>query len=418
LTPCGRRLATALALALLAHTACGRGAAVKRPGKVEVLLVGIDGASFDLIDPLLADGRLPHLKRLIASGVRARLKTLSPSLSIAVWTTIATGKPPEEHGLSGWSVTSPGQPAAHTPTSADRRVEALWTILGRHGRSAGFVGWWATWPAERVSGFMVSDNFARAAPGQLQDTTWPRALAPRLDAAASGEWTWLRDAVADGRVRLLSEAQGAAPADPAARLRQAQFFYGQDHRVEQAALTLLREGERPDLLALTLRKVDVASHYGFAFLPAQQRDAASYARQLEPVYAYDDDLLARLLAAAGPAVNVIVVSDHGFERLGDRWDHKDGAPDGILVASGPAFKQGLTLPQASVLDITPTVLHLLGLPVGRDMKGRVLEEALERHRAVAFVPTHEQRSPRASQAPANPVEDRVREELKALGYIR
>jgi predicted AlkP superfamily phosphohydrolase/phosphomutase len=406
-------------LALALWAGCHRpGPARRRSQRVEVLLVGIDGASWDLMDPLLASGRLPHIQELVAKGVRARLKTFAPSLSIAVWTTIATGKPPEEHGLSNWYVSSPGGAARHTATSADRRAEALWTILGRRGRRVGFVGWWGTWPAEPVEGYMVSDNFARAAPGELRDATWPRGLAERLEPAATADWPWLRAAVADGRVRLLSDTQGTAPTNAAERIRQARFFYGQDHRVEQAALTLLREDERPDLFAVLLRKVDIASHYMFALLPGEERHASSYARLLEPVYAYDDELVGRLIAASGPARNVILVSDHGFERQGERWDHRESAPDGIFLASGPAFKQGVTLPAANVLDVAPTVLHLLSLPVGRDMKGRVLEEAFGRPSTVAFVPSYETGSPHPSPAPANPVEDRVREELKALGYIR
>jgi arylsulfatase A-like enzyme len=113
---------------------------------------------------------------------------------------------------------------------------------------------------------------------------------------------------------------------------------------------------------------------------------------------------------------VIIVSDHGFERTPKGYDHKESAPDGIFIASGPGFRTGVELPGVSVYDIAPTILHLMGLPVARDLEGKVLEDALSLDRPIAWVDTHEtgRFTPRALRSP---IEERIKDQLRSLGYI-
>jgi predicted AlkP superfamily phosphohydrolase/phosphomutase len=383
-------------------------------GQVRLLIVGLDGADWEFIDPLLARGSLPNLDRLIRGGVRARLKTLQPALSPAIWTTVATGRSPEGHGVTGFE--KPDKTGL--VDSGTRRVEALWTMLTRVRRSSGFVGWWVTWPAEPVSGYMVSDHFLRPDHQGLTDATHPASLVAEIDKATPAEWPWLTQALASGQLKLFSDRiQQGRVANQAGRIKEGHFYYGQDHRGEQAAFHLLRTRPRPELFALLSRKIDTASHYMWEFLPPDRRSDEEYSRLLEPVYRYDDDLVARLLREAGPEANLLVISDHGFERWGEGYDHKESAPDGILIAHGPAFQKGRTLSEASVHDITPTVLHLLGLEVGRDMDGKVLAEALTTSRGVRWVDTWERGARAAGATQRSAVEEKIREELRALGYI-
>ena len=386
-------------------------------GQVRVLILGLDGADWEFMEPMLARGSLPNLKRLIDEGVRARLKTLRPAISPMIWTTIATGRSPEDHGVIGFQLNVKSGETLLVG-SQTRRVEALWTMLTRVRRSSAFVGWWATWPAEPVSGFMVSDHALRPGREGLEKATHPASLLKEIDAATPADWPWLKEVVSSGQLKLLSDRSEAGRlTDPAARLKQADFFFGQDHRGEQAALLLLRTRPRPDVFALLSRKIDSASHYMWEFLPPDHRSEEEYSRLLEPFYRYEDELVGRLLREAGPEANVLVISDHGFERWGEGYDHKQSAPDGIFIARGPAFRQGLTLPEASVRDITPTVLHVLGLEVGRDMDGKVLEVALTTTRAVRWVDTWETGARAASGGQRSPLDEKIREELRALGYI-
>jgi predicted AlkP superfamily phosphohydrolase/phosphomutase len=381
---------------------------------VSVLLIGLDGASWTFIEPLRARGVLPNLDRLIREGVRAPMRTLSPSLSPALWTTMATGRPPEVHGIADFqSKDETGQ--SHIVSSDARKTEALWTIVSRSGRRVGFVGWWVTWPAEPVEGYLVSDHFLRPNQELLTRATYPERLAAELNAAIREDWPWLRQSLENGQLKTLSDRSPRGPQGAPQRLEEARRLYDQDHRGEQAILHLLSREPLPDLVGFTSRKIDLASHYMWAFAPDQGVEAVS--RVLEPVYRYEDDLIGRLVAAAGPATHVLVVSDHGFERVASGYDHKEGAPDGIFVAWGPSFRHGATLDAVSLVDIAPTVLHLLGLPVAKDMEGRVADGAFADAKPVKWIATYET-GRRAARGSDSPVDDELREQLRSLGYIK
>ncbi len=126
----------------------------------KVLIVGMDGATFRVMDPLLASGQLPAFQGLIERGMRSPLRSQKPMASPILWTTMATGHKRQDHGIQSFIVyKDPKKPTRGTLVSSeDRKTLALWNIASALGRSIGFVGWWASWPAEPVNGWMVSDR--------------------------------------------------------------------------------------------------------------------------------------------------------------------------------------------------------------------------------------------------------------------
>jgi predicted AlkP superfamily phosphohydrolase/phosphomutase len=368
---------------------------------------------------MLERGALPNLKNIIDNGVRAPLKTLKPSLSVIVWTSIATGKTPMEHGIVGWDTTDSETGDRILANSTMRRVEALWSILSRAGYRVTVINWWATWPAEKVRGHIVSERYSRSVEGEFEGSTYPHDLALELRENQSEDWPWLRHSLEQGKLRSIGDDPSSSPSSPLtpAQWKSASFIYGHDYKGEQAAFHLLETKEDTNFMAFLSCKIDAASHYMWHFLPPGQRDQRSYSRVLEPVYAYEDDLLGRILDETRPGAHVIVVSDHGFERTGEGYDHQHSDPDGIFIGWGPRFLKGVELSEVSVYDIAPTVLHLVDLPVGRDLKGRVLEEALRGERPVQWTDSHET-GRRTPQAGKSPVEDRIREQLRELGYVQ
>jgi arylsulfatase A-like enzyme len=126
-----------------------------------------------------------------------------------------------------------------------------------------------------------------------------------------------------------------------------------------------------------------------------QTEHRVFGKTVERYYEYADEMLGELIEGFGDGT-VVVCSDHGFEGPkpgvppGGINDH---GPIGILVMSGEAFKSGVRIPEQNVVDITPTLLALLGMPVGEDMDGRVIEEAFApgylRSHPVTRVPTYE-----------------------------
>jgi predicted AlkP superfamily phosphohydrolase/phosphomutase len=419
------------------------------PSAGPLLLVGIDGATFDVLLPLVEAGELPHLGKLLERGSWGPLATLEPTVSPAIWTTVATGKLPAEHGILGFEGI-PGQSMATLPTSGMRRVRAYWNILSEHDRSVGVVGWWVTWPAERVNGYVVSDrtaytrmeaasNLERQGPEEvfpldLADEVRSRVRSP--DTITVDEVRRFMNLTDDEVDRLIR----GADYEHGHFLPEFKYVHQSDRSTADIATHLLRS--RPtDVTAVAFYGVDTVSHLAWHFMrpeafpgiPIAVEALEKYGKLIERYYVYTDELLGELIAAAPSDATVIVFSDHGFGASGNLpWSAGHGrltpgapvAPDGILLLAGPQIRPGVRLSNAHVLDITPTLLHLQGLPVAADMTGRVLTEALApellARLPVRTLPTYEttpwldgEGNPHADEA----IDRALIEKLRSLGYI-
>jgi predicted AlkP superfamily phosphohydrolase/phosphomutase len=392
---------------------CARGGGTGIDGRI--LFVGIDSADWSVIEPLLAEGRLPNLSRLIDSGVSCDLHSLEPKQkSPTIWATIATGKLPDKHGIGDYV----DPVSKNLMTSNMWRARPFWDVLGENGRSVSVVGWLITWPAEPVNGYMVTDYFRyppredRPLPEHL---TYPDELLTEVEPlrVVPGE-------VTDEELERFADLEASLSADEAQRLPIEQMFTemrainelsGQiealrdivagDRTFMGVSRWLMRE--RPtDVFVVYLRGVDTASHKFWASahpgevgFPVSQTESRVFGNTVSRYYEYADEMLGLLLDEFGDGT-VVVCSDHGFEgpkpgqRPGGINDH---GPIGVMLMSGPAFREGRRIPERNVQDVTPTLLALCGLPVGEDMDGSVIEEAFEpgflSENPVRRIPTHE-----------------------------
>ncbi|HEU4395029.1 MAG TPA: alkaline phosphatase family protein, partial [Planctomycetota bacterium] len=156
--------------------------------KSRVFLLGLDGCDPVLVEDLVRQGRLPNFKRLKEEGAFGPLRSQEPMLSPLLWTTIATGKWPTEHGVLDFMIADPDDPKNRvTVEGRNRQVEAMWDIVGRYGSKVGVVGWLATHPAEKVNGFAISDRaeplayLLRQKPDpSIEGVTWPTGLHAEL----------------------------------------------------------------------------------------------------------------------------------------------------------------------------------------------------------------------------------------------
>src|SRR5262249_8970838 len=174
------------------NTTQGNGSELKRkpvprmtslePLANKVLLVGWNAADWRVIDPLIAQGKMPNLAAFLNNGVRGNISTLNPPLSPMLWTSIATGKRPYKHGIHGFAEPTPDGRGVRPITNLSRRTKALWNILHQSGKTSNVVGWWPSHPAEPIRGVMVSNHYHRA--HRPLDQPWPMALGtvhpPRL----------------------------------------------------------------------------------------------------------------------------------------------------------------------------------------------------------------------------------------------
>jgi len=123
----------------------------------KTLLIGWDAADWMTIEPLLEQGKLPHLARLIANGSRGPLKTLEPKLSPLLWTTIATGKTTDRHGILNFVEPSPEGDGLRISQSTSRSTKAIWNILSQNDLESLVVGWYASHPSEKIKGAVVTN---------------------------------------------------------------------------------------------------------------------------------------------------------------------------------------------------------------------------------------------------------------------
>ncbi len=138
-----------------------RGPAQENPTGGKVLLIGWDAADWEMIDPLIEGKQMPALARLIGGGVRGNLATLQPVLSPMLWTSIATGKRADKHGICGFTEPLPDATGIGPVRSTSRKCKALWNIFSQAGRRTNLIGWFASHPTEPINGVILTDNFLR-----------------------------------------------------------------------------------------------------------------------------------------------------------------------------------------------------------------------------------------------------------------
>lgn len=429
---------------------------------VRILMIGLDGADWDLIDPLLREGRLPNLARLVAGGASGPLRSYDPMISPLLWTTMVTGVGPDVHGVADFQAVDAASGRRVPITSRFRKVKAIWNILGDAGLNSGFVGWWASFPAEEVEGFQVSNLVAfetlrprpakPAAPGLTFPADYFDTVLPRLSTVADLKFEDLRGLLHIERAEFeAARREVLTPPDPSAGNRDRQLV----QQPVPLALSILTGSRnyatiatdlakrRLDLTAVYFEGIDMMGHRFQHCMPPRTDlcpgdDYTRFRDAVTGFYVRQDALIGSILAAAGEDATVLVVSDHGFKSGAGRpaavlpyttqqpveWHDEDG----IFILSGRAARPGRRLlHRATLFDIAPTILYLMGLPAAEDMPGRVLLEAIE----PAFAQAHPLRSVASYESIGRPRRDVVAgttdgseaaeaellASLRALGYI-
>ncbi len=444
-----RAVLLACVAAIVLAAACGHGRS-----RTRVYVLGLDGATWDILDPLIRRGKLPVFREVKEASAWGRLQTFEPTLSAVVWTSIATGRGMLEHGIVDWAFVDK-QNIKVPFSSSQKKVPSIWEIMDEKGQRSIVLNWFVTYPPDAVRGVMVSDSFGPAMarvfarkdrPREFVDTLYPEsefdALYAGLDRMRkAGEFQYPRlvedmkipDYLAEFRTRYGSEP-GRVPI-----LSVWRNFLIYD-RIQDFLVDHYLAEDNHDLFLAYYRFPDVFYHFGTLFLEPgfHGRVKAMLDRGEEPTPEMLEEFNKEMADVSLPLLEdkeavlkklydrvvrekayLMVVSDHGFRLTSKGYNHyglPDGVPppDGIFMLAGPDVKRGAEI-RATIFDIAPTILHLKGMPVGKDMKGKPLLEALTIRRTVKTASyTKMKHLPgRADKE----MDKRKLEELRSLGYI-
>ena len=498
----------------------------------KVMLLGVDGAAWEVINPLIAEGKLPHFQQLIESGASGRLRSVLPMYSPLIWTSIVTGKTKEKHGITGFLEQRAKKGGIIPNSRLNRKCLTLWNILSNESIVVGVIGPWVTWPAEKVNGFLLTDRIYFE---KLPDTTFPgefKVYCQNLNEQLMKKpfdplLTNLLDRLEPDPVNLRSPVLS--------NIIQETKYLMQDYLKNKAGL-ILNSFFDPEFYYIYLRAPDVTSHFFWKYYQPDdtvlKEEVERYNSILPSVYMHVDTLIGQQLEKVSEDTTVILVSDHGmgpksyttditFNHIDDLWQqigiqenlqatelkrfqiilsfhtqktkkdaelslnkvvsgpkkqplfkfHDSGKPDvlilelsdiynldgrteifhkdknigklddyvtlreisgdhnlyGTLIMKGPDIKSGHRLKDYSVLDITPTILALLDLPVPRDMDGDIIEEAFlpayKKNNPFRFIDSYEGRSTKTpsenkKQKMDEESEKELLERLRSLGYIK
>jgi predicted AlkP superfamily phosphohydrolase/phosphomutase len=411
------------------------------PRVERLILLGFDGASPNLLEPLVAQGKLPSIRRLMETASYGPLRSIRPAKSGVLWTSIATGKTMLKHGILDWTFVN--EQGLKIPYHREgRRAKAYWEILAERGLTTGTINWWVSYPPRPVAnGYVVSDLFRRR---QQPETVspphyfeWLNALRLKHpDAPAERERQGIPDWKAEEVATPIEGAQQQI-------LLSYDTYLAQDVTIDRVSDYLWTQ-HPVRVFSTYFRLVDVTSHFTGHFLDRKVYDEVAaleasgtataadverldleMARVTAPAYEFMDRIVGKYLDRMDGHTALIVCSDHGFRFFKGNYDHYASdmeAPDGVIFLAGPSVTPGYRIRGASILDVAPTLLHWLGLPVADDMDGTVLLGALQgsrRREPITRIATYESGARPEGPSSADPsVDADVLDDLRTLGYIQ
>ncbi|MFN8155489.1 MAG: alkaline phosphatase family protein [Bacteroidia bacterium] len=398
----------------------------------KLLFIGWDAADWKIIRPLLNSGQMPHLAKLIKGGATADIQTLHPPVSPMLWTSIATGKRAWQHGICNFFEQVPGEQSFIPVLGASRKVKALWNILSVNGYCTNVVNWWPSHPAEEINGCMVSDYFfQRNVDAVRQSFSKTGGVYPALHEPG------IINLIKDPDELPLQWMEMFFPLFTSASPAQMQRM----SKAPKVVATMLSVFEVSNWLmqmndwnfhAVYFDAIDKFCHMFMRYQPPQQSfvtesDFQMFRHAVTNIYRVQDNLLGEMIRHAGHDTTVLLMSDHGFRSGKDRLaklpemlfrplsDHRD---TGIFLLSGPGIKAGTQLTDVSLLDVCPTVLYAMDLPVANDMVGRVLTEAFTDRKVVKRTETYESARSERKYSMFNPAQSgAMLKQLEDLGYI-
>ena len=386
----------------------------------KAIILGLDGATWDVLLPRVDQGEMPNLAGLLERGVWGGLQSTTPPFSAQAWVSLSTGKNQARHGVVDFWERSPSAPLTDRRTFVSSRLvrgETLWQTAGRHGRRVGVVNVPVTYPPAPVEGYLVSGFLTP--PGKA-DYVYPAALRDEIEALVPG--------------------YEPDPFDPLGATQQQLVELAEWMEKHEKVARQLMERHPADLFFSVIQAVDHLQHLFWNDIAGRSANPGR-AALIDHCYSLADDILGHRLGRLDGETTFFLVSDHGFGPA-RRWFHVNRflLERGLLAlgevrGSGPGAalaRLGLT-PQRlrslvrrfDVLGLRRQVGRLARVTAGRQIDGALARPIdWSRTQAVSGSPASEGiyinlkgREPNGVVEPGEPYEalrDRLAAELLAL----
>lgn len=367
--------------------------------KKKVLLIGWDAADWQIIGPLLAKGEMPALKRIIDNGVFGNMSTMNPPYSPMLWTSVATGKTPDKHGVLGFIELMPDLKGIQPVTAYSRKSRTIWNILHNKGYKSNLVGWWPSYPAEPINGIVISDKFQKVSTDPTKPSVLPEdAIHPKDKYDEFKDLRMFPYEVTSEHILPFIPRAKEIDQEKNKSIQILSRVLSHNTSVHNAATRLLRTSEW-DFMAVYYDFIDHLCHSFMKYYPPKldnvsQHEYEVYQDVIKGAYRFQDMMLERKLELIDEDTTVIVMSDHGYES-GDRrivkMPNVQAAPAlehrqfGMFAAMGPNIKKNEKIFGLGLIDIAPTLLHLFDLPIGRDMDGKPVLEMFKESKKPSFI---------------------------------
>lgn len=408
---------------------------MKTTNKNKVLLIGWDAGDWKIIGPLLAKGQMPALKKLIDKGVYGNMSTMNPPYSPMLWSSVATGKTPDKHGILGFLELLPDLKGIRPVSVTSRKVKAIWNILHNQGYKSNLIGWWPSFPAEPINGTIVTDRFQKVSSNPYRKSPIAKGtIHPESKTDELKDLRMFPHEVTEAHILPFIPKAALIDQNNSKSLQNFANTLSENVSIHCAATNVMRTTEW-DFMAVYYDAIDHFCHAFMKYFPPKlgaisKKKFDIYKDVIDGAYRFQDMMLERMMELTDEDTTIIVMSDHGFESGNKRilkMPKYPAAPAlehrqfGIFIASGPSIKKNEKVFGLGLLDITPTLLHMFDLPIGKDMDGKVALDIFEQPKEPKYIDSWENIDGDFGQHEKietdQIVEQETMEQLIELGYI-
>lgn len=266
--------------------------------KNRVLVIGLDGATPDLLFPWAKDGKLPHIADLINNGISGKLRSTIPPLTAPAWTSFMTGKNPGKHGLYHF-IARPTKNYEYTPMNAkDNHAQTLWALLSELNKKVGVLQVPMTYPPEKVNGFIVC---GLGTPGSDSNFTYPKQLRENLLKDFKFKLQSTEIYIKNNEDNFLADLE-------------------QTERKKEEVTRYLMKEYVWDFFMVVFSMTDIVQHFFWKYMDAMHpahdaKESEKYKNAIMNSYQLMDEIIGNIISDVDEDTSVIIMSDHGFGPL-------------------------------------------------------------------------------------------------------